>query len=485
MIRTRFAPSPTGSLHVGNARIAVLNWLLTRQNDGVFILRIEDTDTERNEAGAEAGITEDLRWLGLDWDEGPGAGSEGFPGPNAPYHQSERLKIYREYGDWLRAAGLAYPCFCSTEQLADQRDRAITAGEPAHYPGTCRGLDADDVRRLEREGKPFAIRFRVPDGEAVEFRDAVYGTIRVEREEIGDFVLIRSDGRPTYNFAVVVDDALMEVTHVIRGAGHLSNTPRQVLLFEALNHTQPIFAHVPTVLGEDRQKLSKRHGAQSLAELRAEGYHPDAVINYLSLLAWSSPSGDEVLTRDRLVSEISLDRLRAADTVFDPAKLRWLSAQHIEAMPLDALVAAVRPYVPAGDALITPGVLPSLVAAVRTHLATFADIETQLEPFRTAADRTAEDARAAAPREPDERTLLVAARRHLGELERWDEEAIGGAIRQAGKDAHAKGPALYTPIRQVVTGAQHGPPLVAMLRVLGQHHVLGLLDAALERRPAD
>ncbi len=345
MIRTRFAPSPTGSLHVGNARIAVLNWLVARQAGGRFVLRIEDTDVERNVPGAEAEIMRDLLWLGLDWDEGPRPdGSE--TGDFGPYRQSERAALYHRAADRLLADGAAYPCYCTPEELEARRDARLAAGGDAHYDRRCRDLDADARARLEAEGRQPALRFRVPDrsGDVI-VHDVVRGDVAVSTADVGDFVIVRSDGRPTYNFAVVVDDASMEITHVIRGAGHLSNTPRQVLLFEALGHDVPVFAHVPTVLGPDRQKLSKRHGARPLADYRREGYHPDAMVNYLSLLSWSSPSGDEVLDRRRLIDEISLDRIRPVDPVFDPAKLRWLSARHIEAMPLDALVAAVEPYV--------------------------------------------------------------------------------------------------------------------------------------------
>ncbi|MGH7483687.1 MAG: glutamate--tRNA ligase [Longimicrobiales bacterium] len=484
MVRTRFAPSPTGSLHVGNARIAVLNWLFARQNDGVLILRIEDTDEDRNEPGAEERIEEDLRWLGIDWDEGTGAGDDDWPGPNAPYRQSERLHIYREYAQWLCAAGYAYPCYCSAEELAAHREAALERGDQPHYPRTCLGLSKEEIARREAEGRRPVIRYRVPPGPPISVQDVVRGTVTVDRSEIGDFVLLRSDGRPTYNFAVVIDDVLMEITHVIRGVGHLSNAPRQVLLFDALHHAPPVFAHVPTVLGEDRQKLSKRHGARSLAELRAEGYHPDAVVNYLSLLSWSSPSGDEFLTRDRLIEEISLDRIRAVDTVFDPVKLAWLSAKHIERMPLDALTEAVRPYVDFERVGIAPENLASIVAAVRTHLSIFSDITVQLEAFRAAAGRAPQQARAEARLDGAEQQVLERARETLAETQDWEEGPIEEAIKRAGKRAGARGRALYEPLRRVLTGEDHGPPLAALLRVAGKDQVLRLLEGAL-RRPAD
>ena len=311
LIRTRFAPSPTGSLHVGNARIAVLNWLFTRQQQGSIVLRIEDTDVDRNVAGAEQGIVDDLHWLGLQPDEGPDTGELG------PYRQSERGDVYRRYAAKLRDATLAYACFCAADAAEDSSERR------EHCP--CVSLDPD-VARHRASNESHTLRFRVPPDTVIAFDDVVRGRVQVASDEIADFVILRSDGRPTYNFAVVVDDIEMRITHVIRGVGHLSNTPRQTLLFDALRAGRPVFAHVPMVLGPDRQKLSKRHGAAGMAEYRALGYHPDGLLNYLSLLSWSSPSGEDVLSREQLIEEISLERIGAADAMFYPARLSWLSS---------------------------------------------------------------------------------------------------------------------------------------------------------------
>ncbi|MGH7507428.1 MAG: glutamate--tRNA ligase, partial [Longimicrobiales bacterium] len=380
MVRTRFAPSPTGSLHVGNARIAALNWLYTRKHGGAFLVRIEDTDRERTVPGSDAQIGQDLQWLGLDWDEGPALDAAPRRGAYGPYRQTERLTLYTDYARRLREAGRAYDCFCTDAELRAMRDDAIARGQPARYDGRCARLTDAEADAHRAAGRAPALRFRVPDARAVRVADAVRGEILFEADAIGDFVLLRADGVPTYNFAVVVDDVLMQITHVIRGAAHLSNSPRQILLYEALGEEPPVFAHVPMVLGPDRQKLSKRHGARAVAEYRAEGYHPDALVNYLSLLSWSSPSGEEVLDRDRLIDEISLDRIGVADVVFDPQKLLWLSAQHIARMPLDALVTAVRPHLdpslPVPDAL-----LPAAISAIRTHLSTFGEVNEHLASF--------------------------------------------------------------------------------------------------------
>lgn len=447
MTRTRFAPSPTGSLHVGNARIAVLNWLFTRRHEGCFVLRIEDTDIERNVTGAEAGIRHDLLWLGLDWDEGPGRGAYG------PYRQSERGHSYQRFAARLRESGHAYPCFCSgdvSEEAVERRERCECASLPA------------ESAAARTAAEPHTLRFRVPDAQTIVIEDAVRSRVEFASQEIADFVLLRSDGRPTYNFAVVVDDIEMHISHVIRGVGHLSNTPRQALLFDALQAPRPVFAHVPMILGPDRQKLSKRHGAAGMAEYRAQGYHPDGLLNYLSLLSWSSPSGDEVLTREQLIDEISLERIGVADAMFDPAKLSWLSARHIERMPLDELVEAVRPFVDRARFDLDDVRLRVAVAATRTHYATFADVNDQLAAF------FAEDGAGIAEGHP----VITTARSVLSQVSAWTEDALRGALKDISRASGVKGRELYEPLRLALTGREHGPPLAAVLLVQGREAVL-------------
>ncbi|MBR9990717.1 MAG: glutamate--tRNA ligase [Gemmatimonadetes bacterium] len=452
MIRTRFAPSPTGSLHVGNARIAVLNWLLTRRHAGCFVLRIEDTDTDRNVSGAEAGIRQDLLWLGLDWDEGPGQGEYG------PYRQSERAASYHRFAARLRDEGHAYPCFCAEgEDSLERRDRCA-----------CAALDPE-AAPARAGGEPHTLRFRVPADRTIAIDDAVRGRVEFDSGEIADFVLLRSDGRPTYNFAVVVDDIEMRITHVIRGVGHLSNTPRQALLFDALGVERPVFAHVPMILGPDRQKLSKRHGAAGMAEYRTQGYHPDGLLNYLSLLSWSSPSGEDVLTRGQLVAEISLDRIGVADAMFDPARLSWLSAKHIERMTLDDLVAAVRPFVDDARFHLDDVELAAAVAATRTHYATFADVNAQLEAFFPQGE----------PHRIDS-PVIDAAYAILSGIDEWNEDNLRVALKDIAKMSGVKGPALYQPLRRALTGREHGPPLGAVLFVQGRDLALTSLGTASE-----
>jgi nondiscriminating glutamyl-tRNA synthetase len=462
-------------LHLGNARIAALNWLFARRHQGAFVLRIEDTDLERNVPGSEAAILEDLRWLGLEWDEGPGVEGPAEEGPHGPYRQSDRGALYRERAERLVSAGLAFPCYCTAETLEARRNEAIARGEPVRYDGACRRLSPDDRLRLEREGHRPALRFHVPPEGRVVVEDEVRGRVEFQAAEIGDFIIIRSDGLPTYNFAVVVDDIDMKITHVIRGVGHLSNTARQILLYQAFAAAVPRFAHVPIVLGPDRQKLSKRHGAASLADYRLEGYHPDALVNYLSLLSWSSASGDEFLTRQRLINEISLERVGVADVVFDPAKLRWLSARHIEQMSLEELTAAVSPFIDRERFPIPEVALPIILEAVRSHLSTFAEINEHLDPFIPTFDDAHSAARSALHDNTRAGEILAAVAGRLAALESWETTAIGTSLRDAGKDVGVGGRALFEPLRIALTGQQHGPPLPAVIAVLGRTDTLRLL----------
>jgi glutamyl-tRNA synthetase len=477
VVRTRFAPSPTGALHVGNARIAVLNWLFTRQQGGIFILRIEDTDEERGVVGSEEGIFEDLRWLGLDWDEGPTYEGRPTPGRHAPYRQSDRLPHYHEFAARLRDAGFAYDCWCTAEEIEERRKAAIAQGRPATYDRRCLALTADDVARFRTEGRAPALRFRISSGGDLKVNDVVRGEVRFDRDALGDFILLRSDGQPTYNFAVVVDDILMEITHVIRGVGHLSNSPRQVLLYEALDAAVPLFAHVPTVLGPDRQKLSKRHGARSIRDYASEGYHPDALVNYLSLLSWSSPTGEEFLGRERLVEQVSLARIGVADVVFDPAKLQWLSGKHIERMPLGDLVRAVTPFSDSARYRMAPETLTIAVDAIRTHLTTFGEIDDQLATFFGKPDGSFEPP----PAVPAAGVrVLEAALQRLTNVRDWTDSELKLAVVGISADAQVKGRALYEPLRAALTGESHGPPFVALLRVQGRDRVLARLTQAIE-----
>ncbi|MGE5816026.1 MAG: glutamate--tRNA ligase, partial [Acidobacteriota bacterium] len=337
-MRVRFAPSPTGHLHVGNARTALFNWLLARGHDGSFILRIEDTDAERSTHESELAIIDDLRWLGLEWDEGPDV-----QGPHGPYRQSERLHLYASYAKDLILAGQAYYCFCSATRLEAERQAALAAGRPPRYSGRCRSIPPEEAEARVESGAPAVVRFKVPETGDVVFKDLVRGDVRFSLEVIGDPVLVRSDGRPAYNFAVVIDDALMEVTHVIRGEDHISNTPRQLLLYRALGFKPPQFAHLALVMGPDHTPLSKRHGATSVAEFREKGYLPEALVNYLALIGWSPGENEELLPVAELARRFSLEAVGHSAGVFDEEKLAWVNRHYMKlADPLRISVEAMR-----------------------------------------------------------------------------------------------------------------------------------------------
>src|SRR5918992_1824432 len=337
-IRVRFAPSPTGYLHVGGARTALFNWLLARRHGGTFVLRIEDTDVERSSEEMVTGILDGLRWLGLDWDEGPAVG-----GPHAPYFQSERLERYRALASRLVEDGHAYYCYCSAEALQKKRDDAQARGGSTQYDRTCLTLAPEDIARLEATGAARAIRFKVPPGHT-QFLDFVHGPIDFDNANIEDFVILRSDTYPTYHLSVVADDVDMGITYVVRGDDHISNTPKHVLLFNAFDQAAPRFAHVPLILGADKKRLSKRHGATSVMEYKRLGYLPDAMVNFLALLGWSPGDDRELMSRDELIAAFTLDGISGGNAVFNTEKLDWMNGQYIARMPVDDLARAVAPF---------------------------------------------------------------------------------------------------------------------------------------------
>jgi len=328
-VRVRFAPSPTGHLHVGGARTAIFNWLFAKHHKGTFLIRVEDTDQARSTTESEAMVLEDLRWLDVLWDEGPDVG-----GPHSPYRQSERTEIYHRFASELMKRDVAYRCYCTEEELEAKRKAAETASRPPHYDLKC-------WHNRRNDDAPHAVRFHVPDDGDVTIHDLIRGDVAWKKESLGDFIVVRSDGLPTYNYSVVIDDHEMEITHVIRAEEHLTNTHRQVLIYRALDWSVPRFAHVSLILGQDRTKLSKRHGATSVSAYAEEGFLSEAMVNYLTLLGWSSPDGREIFTRHYAIEHFSLDRVNPAPAVFDPQKFEWLNAQYIHAMS----AAELRPLV--------------------------------------------------------------------------------------------------------------------------------------------
>ena len=460
-MRVRFAPSPTGQLHVGNARTALFNWLLAHGKDGTFILRIEDTDAERSTRESETSILEDLRWLGLDWDEGPDVG-----GQHGPYRQSERLHLYASYANELLNAGAAYYCFCSAQQLEAGRQADLAAGKPPKYRGTCRGVSlADAQQRIDRGERP-VIRFKVPPNVEVKFNDLVRGEVVFNTEVIGDPVIVRSDGRPQYNFAVVVDDALMEITHVIRGEDHISNTPRQLLLYQALGFTPPEFAHLALVMGPDHTPLSKRHGATSVAEFRARGYLPEALVNYLALIGWS-PGGDEELLEIReLARRFAIEDVGHSAGVFDPEKLAWMNRHYMkEAAPSRLTAESMRYFMARGwitrrtdeAAEFVTSLLPMAVGSVDR-------LEEIPDRLRFLFEYDAEEALARSEvagvlHEDGARDVIAAFAEELKNLPRLDREAFRAAANRVKQRTGQKGRALFHPIRVALTGESGGPEL--------------------------
>ncbi len=438
-VRVRFAPSPTGHLHVGGARTAIFNWLFAKHHGGEFLIRVEDTDQARSTRESEEMVLGDLRWLGLDWTEGPDLG-----GPHSPYRQSERVAIYHRAAQDLMTRDVAYRCYCTEDELEAKRKQAEAEGRPPHYDLTCWRNRRDD------DGKPFAVRFHVPDDGDVTIDDLIRGDVTWRKESLGDFIVVRSDGLPTYNFSVVIDDRDMEISHVIRAEEHLTNTHRQVLIYRAMGWDVPKFAHVSLILGQDRTKLSKRHGATSVSAYAEEGYLPDAMVNYLTLLGWSSPDGLDVFSREYAIANFSLDRVNAAPAVFDPQKFDWLNGQYIHAMSASVLAPLVRPFfdVP----WLEEGI--DVVKTSVTRLTQFG------EALRFALEYT--------PPEIDGTFAGKLADELREHGTPRDEAGYKEMVERLKVSTGTKGKALFMPVRLAITGSEHGPELVRAIPLL-QH----------------
>ena len=454
-MRLRFAPSPTGPLHVGNVRTALFNWMFARRHGGTFVLRIEDTDAERSTLEAERAIFEDLRWLGLDWDEGPDTG-----GAFGPYRQSERLAIYTAAARSLLERRRAYSCFCAPAQLQADREAALAAGRPPRYVGRCRAIAPAEAARRVEAGERAVLRFAVP-GRDVTFHDLVRGEITVASGLIGDPVIVRSDGSPMFDFAVVVDDAGMAITHVVRGEDHISNTPRQLLIYEALGFAPPTFAHVSLVLGSDHAPLSKRHGATSVAEFRDRGYLPEALVNYLALLGWSPGEDREIVPLVEMAARFDLADVGHSASVFDPAKLAWINRHYMrEAAPARLARAALPWFLRAGFVTeATPqslGYLETLLPMAVGSVDRIEEIAERLAfVFRWDVARAAAAVRA----EPGGVAAVRAFAEAVSGAGCLDRDAFRAAAGRARERSGLKGRALFHPIRVALTAEASGPEL--------------------------
>jgi nondiscriminating glutamyl-tRNA synthetase len=475
-VRVRFAPSPTGLLHVGNARTALFNFLFARQMKGSYILRLEDTDRERSTLEAEKTILEDLRWLGLDWDEGPDQ-----PGKYGPYRQSERLEIYRRYASQLLDQGMAYRCYCTAEELEEKRKRFLAKGIPPKYDGRCRNLTPEEEQSFAAAGRPASLRFKV-DTWRVDYSDLVKGQMSFDGKGIGDFIILRSDGVAPYNFAVVIDDALMEVTHVIRGEDHLTNTPRQILLYQALGFSPPKFAHLSMILGTDRTPLSKRHGATAVAHFREEGYLPEALVNYLSLLGWSSPDGQEILSREELIQKFSLGRVSRSSAVFDFEKLHWINRTHLKDLPKEKACALARPFLEKSGLPLEGKSelwLGNALDAVWEEVETLSQLPERIRVFFDDGWTIEKGAEQVLGKKESPR-VLQGLMEEMQTIEEVTKESYSMILANLAKRVGFSGRNLYMPLRAALTGKTHGPELEKVFILLGKKLIMKRAESALQ-----
>lgn len=456
--RTRFAPSPTGFIHLGNIRSALYPWAFARSTGGDFILRIEDTDLERSNQASVDVIIEGMRWLGLDHDEGP-------------FYQMQRMERYKAVLEDLKAAGHVYPCYMSVEALDALREKQMAAKEKPRYDGTWRPEPGKTLPAIP-EGVQPVLRFKNPQGGSVVWEDKVKGRIEISNDELDDLVIARPDGTPTYNFCVVVDDMDMAITHVIRGDDHVNNTPRQINIFKALGKDVPVYAHLPTVLNEQGEKMSKRNGAKAVTQYAAEGYLPDAMVNYLARLGWSH-GDDEIFTREQFVGWFNLDHLGKSAAQFDEAKLRWVNAQHLKALPDEKLAELVQPYLDAkGVTGLDAGRITRGCALFKDRCSTLVDLAAWLQVLVKGGDASSEDM---ATHVTDAvRPALAKLADALATCE-WNKPAIAAAIKQVLTETGLKMPQLAMPVRVLVMGTPQTPSLDAILELMKREDVLARL----------
>lgn len=486
-VRVRFAPSPTGYLHIGGARTAFFNWLFARHNGGKFVLRIEDTDAERTIEDSISQILEAFKWLGIDWDEGPVTGGE-----YGPYFQSQRRPLYRAAADKLVASGDAYWCYCTPEELKARRDSAVKEGRAPMYDGACRNLTEEQRRALEREGRKPALRLRTPDEGITGYNDLIRGRIEFANALIGDFVLLKSDGFPTYNFACVVDDSAMNLTYIMRADEHISNTPKQIMIYDALGLEPPKFAHVPMILAPDRSKLSKRHGAMSVQEFRDLGFMPEAVLNYLAFLGWTPPTPSEVLSLDEMVKLFRLEDVSKNAAIYDLQKLTWMNGYYLRTAGIDRVISLAVPFMQKaglfGDVVTGQDkqYLSSILSAMRDRVKTLVEIPDAVEYFYRDLGGYDEKGYRKHFTGPAVADLLEEAASALDAMDgEFTPASVEEVYRRLIEERGISSGQLIHPTRLAVTGRTIGPGLFDVLALLGKKRsVERIRRAATEIRKA-
>jgi len=481
-VRTRFAPSPTGYPHVGNIRTALFAWLFARHHEGSFIIRIEDTDVTRKVEGAVKAILSSLRWLGLDWDEGPEVGGE-----YGPYFQSQRLDKYHEIAQRLISQGDAYYCYCSPQRLEGMRVEQVRLKQPPGYDRRCRGLSQEERAKKEAEGITPVVRFKTPLEGQTKFNDLIWGDMVFENNTLDDFVLLKSDGYPTYHLANIVDDHLMEISHVIRAEEWLSSTPRHVLMYKALGFEPPNFAHLPMLLGSDRSKLSKRHGAVSITEYYEQGYLPEAMVNFLALLGWSLDDRTEILSRQELIDNFSLERVSRTAAIFNQDKLNWMNGVYIRSLSADEFYEAAEPYLmmdkAAGEAVIcNEEYVRNILPLVQERAKTLAEVAELAQFFFVEELDYAPDLLIGKNMSQESTTeALKTAQPRLEQLRVFDAESLEALLRPLAVELGLKTGQLFGTLRVAVTGRTAAPPLFQTMAVLGKERCLKRIEAALDR----
>lgn len=479
-IRVRFAPSPTGYLHIGGARTALFNWLYARHYGGKFILRIEDTDRIRSTPEAVNAILEGLQWLGLDWDEGPEKG-----GNYGPYFQTQRLDLYKKCADQLLANGEAYYCYCTPEELAIRRKKQLSEGKPAIYDRKCLNLSVKEKKILEQEGRKPAIRLRMPERKII-VNDLIKGKMEFDSKLLSDFVIVKSDGVPTYNFAVVVDDIFMKISLVMRGDDHISNTPKQIIIYQALGATLPEFAHIPMIMGPDNTRLSKRHGATSVIEYQKMGFLPEAVVNYIAHLGWSSGTNQEIFTIEELINNFTLDKVSNHSAIFDMEKLNWFNNEYLKKMNDEIYVEMLIPFLKDAGYIKTElnkeykEWLRKVVALMKSRVRNFRQFLEYGDYFFT-EDFVLEEKAEKILQEKGVRDILEQLLARLQEINQWDEHTIESKVREMANQLHLKGKEIIHPTRVALSGKTIGPSLFSLMELLGKEKNLKRLKRAITK----